>query len=74
MAQDYNKTLNLPADRVQQCAASLPQREPGMLAEWNWQDEQLYQKMIRPQRGQARSIFCTTAPRTPTATSIWAPR
>ena len=34
MAQDYNKTLNLPQTDFAM-RASLPQREPGMLAEWN---------------------------------------
>ena len=49
MAQDYNKTLNLPQTDFAM-RASLPKREPGMLAEWN--EENLYQKMVDRNRGQ----------------------
>ena len=40
---DYNKTLNLPATEFPM-RASLPQREPSMLAGWN--DSDVYQKLI----------------------------
>ena len=49
MAQDYNKTLNLPQTDFAM-RASLPQREPGMLAEWN--EENLYQKMVDRNEGK----------------------
>ena len=64
MAQDYNKTLNLPQTDFAM-RASLPQREPGMLAEWN--EENLYQKMVDRNEGKP------TALRTPTVISIWVP-
>ena len=69
MAQDYNKTLNLPQTDFAM-RASLPQREPGMLAEWN--EENLYQKMVTAMRASPL-IFCMTALRTPTVISIWVP-
>ncbi len=40
---DYNKTLNLPATDFPM-RASLPQREPSMLSEWN--DSDVYKKLV----------------------------
>ena len=54
MAQDYNKTLNLPQTDFAM-RASLPQREPGMLAEWN--EENLYQKMVDRNEGKPTYIL-----------------
>lgn len=44
MAQDYNKTLNLPTTEFNMRGA-LPQREPGWVKDW--QDKQLYHKSSR---------------------------
>lgn len=44
MAQDYNKTLNLPATEFQM-RANLPQREPLMLAQW--EESKLYENLIK---------------------------
>ncbi len=54
MAQDYNKTLNLPQTDFAMRAA-LPQREPGMLAEWN--DDKLYQKMVDRNEGKPTFVL-----------------
>lgn len=54
MAQDYNKTLNLPQTDFAMRAA-LPQREPGMLAEWN--EDKLYQKMVERNEGKPTFIL-----------------
>ena len=54
MAQDYNKTLNLPQTDFAM-RASLPQREPGMLAEWN--EENLYQKMVDRNEGKPTYVL-----------------
>ncbi|NLC78648.1 MAG: isoleucine--tRNA ligase [Ruminococcaceae bacterium] len=43
MAQDYNSTLNLPKTDFQM-RASLPEREPGFLADWYKED--LYNKVV----------------------------
>ena len=37
MAQDYNKTLNLP-DTAFSMRAGLPKKEPEMLQQWDQQD------------------------------------
>ena len=49
MAQDYNKTLNLPETEFNMRGA-LPQREPGWLKEW--QEKDLYHKMIENNEGK----------------------
>lgn len=49
MADDYNKTLNLPKTDFSM-RAGLPQKEPGMLQEW--QDVDLYNKMIAANEGK----------------------
>ena len=54
MAQDYNKTLNLPQTDFAM-RASLPKREPGMLAEWN--EENLYQKMVDRNEGKPTYVL-----------------
>ena len=54
MAQDYNNTLNLPKTDFAM-RASLPKREPAMLAEWN--EENLYQKMVDRNEGKPTYIL-----------------
>ena len=54
MAQDYNKTLNLPQTDFAM-RASLPQREPGWVKDW--QDKQLYHKMIQNNEGKPLYIL-----------------
>ena len=54
MAQDYNKTLNLPQTDFAMRAA-LPQREPGMLEEW--EKDNLYEEMIRKNEGKPLYIL-----------------
>ena len=54
MAQDYNNTLNLPKTDFAM-RASLPKREPVMLAEWN--EENLYQKMVDRNEGKPTYIL-----------------
>ena len=49
MAQDYNKTLNLPVTDFSM-RASLPQREPQMLKET--QEKQIYQKLMQKNEGK----------------------
>ena len=50
MAQDYNKTLNLPNHRVQHARA----RCRSVSRAWvkDWEDEQLYHKMIQNNEGK----------------------
>lgn len=52
MAQDYNKTLNLPATDFQM-RAGLPQREPDMLKES--EEKRTYYKMI--ERNEGKPLF-----------------
>ena len=52
MAQDYNKTLNLPTTEFNMRGA-LPQREPGWVKDW--QDKQLYHKMI--QNNESKPLY-----------------
>ena len=54
MAQDYNKTLNLPTTEFNMRGA-LPQREPGWVKDW--QDKQLYHKMIQNNEGKPLYIL-----------------
>ena len=54
MAQDYNKTLNLPPTEFNRRGA-LPQREPGWVKDW--QDKQLYHKMIKNNEGKPLYIL-----------------
>lgn len=54
MAQDYNKTLNLPKTDFNMRGA-LPQREPAWVQEW--QDKQLYHKMIKNNEGKPLYIL-----------------
>ena len=49
MAQDYNKTLNLPVTEFNMRGA-LPQREPTWLKEW--QEKDLYHKMVENNEGK----------------------
>ncbi|MBE6883529.1 MAG: isoleucine--tRNA ligase [Ruminococcaceae bacterium] len=54
MAEDYNKTLNLPKTDFPM-RASLPQREPGMLE--NWEKDRLYYKMVEKNQGKPKYIL-----------------
>ncbi len=54
MAQDYNKTLNLPETEFNMRGA-LPQREPAWVEEW--QEKQLYHKMIKNNEGKPQYIL-----------------
>ena len=49
MAQDYNSTLNLPETQFQM-RAGLPQKEPGLLAQW--EEEDLYGQMMKHNEGK----------------------
>ncbi len=65
----YKETLNLPATRFDM-KANLPVREPQIQARWREQD--LYAQ-VRQAAPAGRGGSCTTARRTPTARSTWAP-
>ena len=54
MAQDYNKTLNLPTTEFNMRGA-LPQREPGWVKDW--QDKKLDHKMIKNNEGKPLYIL-----------------
>lgn len=54
MAQDYNKTLNLPQTDFQM-RGNLPQKEPGMLKDW--EEERLYYKMVEKNAGKPSYIL-----------------
>lgn len=54
MAQDYNKTLNLPSTDFPM-RASLPQREPDMLEKW--EKERLYYQIIEKNEGKPRYVL-----------------
>jgi isoleucyl-tRNA synthetase len=67
---EWKDTVNLPRTDFPM-KANLPTSEPETLARWTAMD--LYGK-IRERRAGAPSSCCTTARRTPTATSTWARR
>ena len=54
MAQDYNKTLNLPSTEFPM-RAGLPEREPQALAQWD--DMKLYEKMLKKNEGNPSYIL-----------------
>lgn len=54
MAQDYNKTLNLPETDFPM-RGNLPKREPEALKKW--EDERLYYKMIEKNQGRPTYIL-----------------
>lgn len=54
MAQDYNKTLNLP-DTAFSMRAGLPKKEPEMLQQWDQQD--VYQELMRINDGKPLYIL-----------------
>lgn len=54
MAQDYNKTLNLPQTEFQM-RGNLPQKEPGMQKEWD--EKRLYYKMVEKNAGKPSYIL-----------------
>lgn len=54
MANDYNSTMNLPKTDFSM-RASLPQKEPEMIKEWDAND--LYHKMIEHNQGKPSFIF-----------------
>ena len=67
---DLKKTVHLPKTDFSM-KANLGQLEPRLLAQW--EESGLY-NAIREARLGSRHISCTTALRTPTATSTWATR
>ena len=54
MPQDYNETINLPKTDFPM-RAGLPQREPGMLKDW--ESEQVYQKLMEKNAGKPRYVL-----------------
>ena len=52
--QDYNKTLNLPKTEFPM-RASLPQREPGQVEQWEKEDR--YGEILRRREGKAQYIL-----------------
>ena len=54
MAQDYNKTINLPKTEFAM-RAGLPKREPDMLQ--SWYDMDLYHKMVERNEGKPKFIL-----------------
>ena len=54
MSQDYNKTINLPQTDFPM-RASLPQREPEFLK--NWQEKDIYNKLLKKNEGKPRYIL-----------------
>ncbi len=68
--KSYRDTLNLP-DTPFPMRGDLARREPGWTKQW--QDNGVYRASATPP-GAARSGSCTTARRTPTATSTSATR
>ena len=71
MAQDYKSSMNLPRTEFPM-RANLSQREPEWLKFWNEID--LYRRSLEIRSEGPASSCSTTARRTPTATSTWAPR
>ena len=67
MPQDYNETINLPKTDFPM-RAGLPQREPGMLKDW--ESEQVYQKLME-KTPVSPGMCCMTVRRSPTAISTW---
>ena len=68
---DLKQTVNLPQTGFPM-KANLPQAEPKMLE--RWEQEDLYAADSRRPRRPPGRTSCTTARRTPTAASTWAPR
>ena len=68
---DYNKTINLPQTEFPM-RAGLPNREPGMLE--NWEKLDLYHELLKKNRGQAPALLSTTALRSPTGKPPHGPR
>ena len=54
MPQDYNKTLNLPKTDFQM-RASLPQKEPKMVSDW--EEQGLYKKIIEKNAGKPTYVL-----------------
>ncbi len=54
MSTDYSKTLNLPATDFAM-RANLPQREPGMLADW--EENGLYKALMAKNAGKPKFIL-----------------
>ena len=54
MAQDYNKTLNLPKTDFPM-RGNLPQREPEMLSKWD--EQRLYYEMVKNNDGKPTYIL-----------------
>ena len=71
MATDYKNTLNLPRTDFPM-KADLVAREPERLKKW--ETAKLYEKIQAARARQRKNSSCTTARRSPTATSTSAPR
>ncbi len=54
MAQDYNKTINLPKTAFEM-RAGLPKKEPVMLKDW--QENHLYEELIKHNEGKPRFVL-----------------
>jgi len=54
MAQDFNETIHLPKTEFPM-RAGLPQREPGMLQEF--QDKQVYERLMKKNQGKPKFIL-----------------
>jgi len=67
---EYKKTLNLPTTDFPM-KASLAEREPALLAQWEAQ--QVYAEIRKARAGQPR-FYCTMAPLMPMVTSTWVTR
>ena len=66
---DVKSTLNLPQTSFSM-KATLAQKEPEMIRKW--EDERLYEQILRSESRASRRSSSTTARPTPTATSTWA--
>ena len=54
MAQDYNKTLNLPSTEFPM-RGNLQQKEPEMLAKW--EEDRLYYQLVEKNKGKPKYIL-----------------
>ena len=64
---DYNKPINLPKTEFPM-RAGLPNREPGMLENWNNMD--LYHELLKKNEASPCSL-CMTALPSPTVLPTW---
>ena len=54
MAQDFNKTINLPSTKFEM-RAGLPKKEPKLLQDW--QENHLYEELMRHNEGKPRYVL-----------------